>query len=623
VLSPLGLPTPRAWGVNPLADIDDILLGALAERDAARRRRRLLSLDLTHVPRPATLSAIVAMLRSDSDLGGRTAAMEVLAALGDNANDVLRDLVSAENVGVRRLAVDVLGLIASPGSLPLLELAAADSNATVRAAALDGVARCRGVSATRILTAQLEVGTPPTVALAALLGLDQLGATVAPALAVRWLADSLTCAAALRLLGRTRHLDPVVPCLFASSRLRVRAAVLGLADGLERGGAIPRALGNAQAHATLVDVATTADWTAAGAAAIVLGHLGDLRGVAAAVGRDDNTKLLPALHRAVEVLERSDPGVGAALLDLANSAGKGADGDILIELTDAVRRRQLQRQVSRSVATPPALGDVEFQAFTNWFAAVAGLAVGQDAKARIQARLLPRLEARGATTFGGYLGLLEVDAGEAAAAIDAVTIHETYFFREHASLDALRREIGPALGKSGGNVDVWSAGCSSGEEPYTLAGILWELQKSRQLTDFSVLGTDVSPTSIAAAMRGTYGARSFRQRVPEDDEGLFDIDGDGFRRPRSELRQRVRFQMLNLCDEAAVASLPQFDLIFCRNVLIYLTPSARRTVLQSFHDHLRPGGALVLGHSESLLHVENPFGLWPLHRGLAYRRSAS
>lgn len=606
-----------------MADIDDVLLGALAERDAARRRRRLVALDPTNVPRPATMAAIVAVLRSDSDLGARTAAMEVLAALGDNANDVLRELVTADNVGVRRLAVDVLGLIALPGSLPLLELAAADSNATVRAAALDGVARCRGVNATRILTAQLEVGTPPTVALAALLGLDQLGATIAPALAVRWLDDSLTCAAALRLLGRARHLEPVVPSLFASSRLRVRAAVLGLADGLERGSNIPGALGSAEARAKLMEVSRTADWTAAGAAAIVLGHLGDLRGVAAAVGRDDNTKLLPALHRAVEVLERSDSRVGATLLDLANAAGTGAEGDILLELTDAVRRRQQHRQTSRSVATPPALEEGEFQAFAIWFATVAGLAVGPDARARVQARLLPRLEARGATTFSGYLGLLEVDASEAAAAIDAVTIHETYFFREHASLDALRREIGPALGKSGGSVDVWSAGCSSGEEPYTLAGILWELQKSRLLTDFSVLGTDVSPTSIAAAVRGTYGARSFRQRVPEDDEGLFDIDSDGLRRPRSELRQRVRFQTLNLCDEAAVASLPQFDLIFCRNVLIYLTPSARRTVLQSFYDHLRPGGALVLGHSESLLHVENPFGLWPLHRGLAYRRSAT
>ena len=609
-------------GGNPLADNDDLLLGALVERDASRRRRRLLSLDPTQAPQAGTLSAIVTVLRTDTELGARTAAMEALAAVGDHANSVLAGLLSDENVGVRRLAVDVLGLIALPGSLPLLETATGDVSATVRAAALDGVARCRGAGAIRILTGQLGAGTPPTVALAALLGLDQLGVTVSPALATRWLDDSLTCSAALRLLGRAKHLEIIAPSLFAVSRLRVRAAVLGLADGLERGGNAPRELSDEPARAQLGEVARTADWTAAGAAAIVLGHLGDLRGVTVAIGRDDNAKLLPAMHRAVELVERRDPTVCSALQVLAGAAGSGPEGDMLVELMDAARRRQQQRQASRAVATAPGLHAAEYQAFITWFAQAAGLALGPDARARVEARLMPRLEARGATTFSGYLALLETDPTEAAAAIDAVTIHETYFFRELPSLDALRREIGPTLGKNGRIIDVWSAGCSSGEEPYTLAAILWELQKTGQVADFSVLGTDVSPVSIAAAMRGAYGPRSFRQRLVDDEEGLFDTDSEGLRRPRSELRQRVRFQVLNLCDEASVASLPQFDLIFCRNVLIYLTPLARSSVLQSFHDHLRPGGALVLGHSESLLHVENPFGLWPLPRGLAYRRAA-
>jgi chemotaxis protein methyltransferase CheR len=109
--------------------------------------------------------------------------------------------------------------------------------------------------------------------------------------------------------------------------------------------------------------------------------------------------------------------------------------------------------------------------------------------------------------------------------------------------------------------------------------------------------------------------------LPEEEQ-YFELLGSGHRTPRADIRARVRFDLLNLVDGPGVASLPVFDVIFCRNVLIYLTPDARRTVLQRFYHRLRPGGALVLGHSESLLHVENPFGLWPLGRGLAYRRSA-
>lgn len=603
-----------------MADVDDVLLRALAEGDPARRRRLLAS--APSVPcAPTTVSRIVAALHDESDVGVRTAAMEVFAALGEQALPVLDDLLGDPHAGVRRLVVDVLGLMTTPKVLPLLRRAMVDQSLAVRSAALEGIARLDAAVAGPILADQLVAGVPAAVVLAALLGIEQLQVTVPTSSLRRWIEDPLTAGVALRLLGRAGEFADLMPALSSTSRLRVRAGIIGLADGLERGRRLAPGSLNATMRAKLAAHIVGADVDAAVAAVIVLAHVGDLGGVAAALGRTDLTRLLPAMHRAVALAQGLGVAVEPALSAMATGPASPAL-DVVKELQDAARRRvgRGAPDPTTTRAAPAVFSSASFAALTAWLAREAGLAFADDARSRLEARLLPRLEVRGASSLAAYLELLQRDPDEAAIAIDAVTVHETYFFREPASLDGLRDDIAPVLGAGGRPLHVWSAGCSSGEEPFTIAMILAGLTRDGRCGGYEVLGTDVSPASIAHARRGIYGTRSFRARLTTDEAAWFEHHPDGSLAPRADLRQRVRFSQLNLVDTAAVAKLPVFDVIFCRNVLIYLTPAARGLVLQAFFRHLRPGGALVLGHSESLLHVENPFELWPLKRGLAYRR---
>lgn len=602
-----------------MADIDDVLLRALGEGDPARRRRLLASAPSGPCA-SSTVARIVQALHDDTDVGIRTAAMEVFAAVGEQALPVLDGLLDDPQAGVRRLVVDVLCLMTTtPKALPLLRRAMVDQSLAVRSAALEGIARFDAAIAAPILADQLIAGVPAAVALAALLGIEQLQASVPPSSLRRWVDDPLTAGVALRLLGRAGEFGDLMPAMSSPSRLRVRAAVIGLADGLERGRRFTPGMLDATTRARLAASIGEADVDAAAAAVGVLAHAGDLGGVAAALGRNDLTRLLPAMHRAVAVAQGLGVAVEPALSAMAAVTTLPAL-DVVKELQDAARRRAGRGAADAPPTAPAVFSTAAYASLTAWLAREAGLAFGEDARSRLEARLMPRLEARGATTLGEYVELLQRDPDEAVTAIDAVTVHETYFFREPASLEGLRDDIGPALGAGGRPIHVWSAGCSSGEEPYTVGMILTALEREGRCRAWDVLGTDVSPASIAHARRGVYGPRSFRSRLTPNEAASFEQLADGALMPRANIRDRVRFATLNLVDTAAVSRLPLFDLIFCRNVLIYLTPAARGLVLQAFFRHLRPGGALVLGHSESLLHVENPFGIWPLKRGLAYRR---
>ena len=267
------------------------------------------------------------------------------------------------------------------------------------------------------------------------------------------------------------------------------------------------------------------------------------------------------------------------------------------------------------------LGEAEFLRLSRWFERTAGLLLTSEARARVEARLADRLEATRRGDFNRYIALLESgDLDERAAAIESVTVHETYFFREPATLDGFRDEIVPLLSNRQRLFRVWSAGCSTGEEAFTLAILLEGLKADGVVADYEVWGTDVSPGVLQRAREALYQPRSFR-RVLEKEELAWFVESERGRSPLPRVHRQVRFQTLNLIDTTAVAALPAFDVVFCRNVLIYFSAAARARAVDAFHDRLRPGGALVLGHSESLLHVENPFTPWPLRRGLAYRRS--
>lgn len=261
------------------------------------------------------------------------------------------------------------------------------------------------------------------------------------------------------------------------------------------------------------------------------------------------------------------------------------------------------------------LEDEEF----DWLAArirqVCGIALGPSKRTMLEGRLRRRLRALELDSFAEYVDLLAdpvYGQGELAELVDAVVTNQTAFFRERAHFDYLAEEGLARLAAAGagrqGPLQAWSAACSSGEEAWSLAMLLAEAAPALLPRGFAVLGTDIARGVLEQARRAIY-PESAAAPIPPDlrrrhllrsrDRGL------GLVRIAPELRERVRFEQRNLLDPHDHPP-STFDLVFCRNVLIYFRPEDQRRVLLGLCRHLRPGGILCLGHTDSIAGLTLP-----------------
>ncbi|MBI5497167.1 MAG: protein-glutamate O-methyltransferase CheR [Deltaproteobacteria bacterium] len=276
----------------------------------------------------------------------------------------------------------------------------------------------------------------------------------------------------------------------------------------------------------------------------------------------------------------------------------------------------------------PVMSVEEFRAFRRLLADAAGLAFEDGARERLERRLLERLEATASRDFTDYL--LKVSRGpapnpELERMLEMCVTHETYFFREPRQLRALEHEIVPNLVEYGRRVGrrrlrIWSAGCSTGEEVYTLAIVL---MRQPQLAgwDLEVLGTDLSQRALQRARRAVYGHSSFRETEPAVLDRYFSRIGTDQWEVRREVRDLCTWGRLNLWNSGDLAAVGYMDVVLCRNVLIYFDRDGKRRVIEALFDRLRPGGWLLLGHSESLLQVPTRFEAVSLANDLVYRRA--
>jgi chemotaxis protein methyltransferase CheR len=253
-----------------------------------------------------------------------------------------------------------------------------------------------------------------------------------------------------------------------------------------------------------------------------------------------------------------------------------------------------------------------------------GLSYGLDSSFFLERRLGPRLDALGLSSYHEYYHYLRYDPGgpsELEELVERLTTHETYLFREQYQLEAFQEEILPELPQrlaSRRRLTIWSAGCSTGEEVYTLAMILREDERFRDWRT-RVVGSDISRKVVAHARRGAYGSSSFRTTTDYFQQRYF-REQDGRHQIRDEIRSMCSFGQLNLLATDRFHVLGECDVIFCRNVLMYLSSEARQRIVEAFYDTLAPGGYLLLGHSESLLNVTTRFDLVHLAKDLVYRR---
>jgi len=212
---------------------------------------------------------------------------------------------------------------------------------------------------------------------------------------------------------------------------------------------------------------------------------------------------------------------------------------------------------------------------------------------------------------------------ELVALLNEITIGETCFFRNQPQLDALRHVVIPNILQAKSNLPlrrlrIWSAGCSTGEEPYTLRMLTLE-EAGGQLKDWSteILATDLNERSLAHAQQGVYGDYSTRHLAPSYRSKYF-VPLDDKLQVNAIARSNISFTRLNLSDDSRMTFMKSMDAIFCCNVLIYFDLASKRRVIQHFFNNLLPHGYLFLGHSESLYGVNDDFRLVHLPGATAY-----
>jgi chemotaxis protein methyltransferase CheR len=255
-----------------------------------------------------------------------------------------------------------------------------------------------------------------------------------------------------------------------------------------------------------------------------------------------------------------------------------------------------------------------------------GILVRDDMKFVMERRLWPRLEALGLEDYGAYHRYLRYDThrkAELEGAIEALTTNETYFFREPLQLRAFSEELLPLLAARNERtrrLRIWSAGCASGEEAYTIAMLVKSSGLFDPGWDVEVYGTDISKRVLATARKAEFGPSSMRATPPDLALRFFDPVPPNRKKVKEEIRALVSFGHLNLLDAEMSQLVSRMDVIFCRNVMIYFDPPARRRVLKVFYEKLHEGGYLLLGHSESLISLTADFELVHLKNDLVYRR---
>jgi chemotaxis protein methyltransferase CheR len=276
----------------------------------------------------------------------------------------------------------------------------------------------------------------------------------------------------------------------------------------------------------------------------------------------------------------------------------------------------------------------EFRLLRDLFASRTGLHFGPESRFTLERRLRERLIVLKLATFAEYHHYLRFGGRapeEWDEAIDLLTTNETYFFREQRQLRAFQHEVLPMLhaqARGRRRLAIWSAGCATGEEAYTI-GILVHTSRlfprdpaSAQRWDVRIYGSDISRRCVAAARRGVYTESSFRVTTSDMRRAFFQERPDGWH-VAEVIRQMCHFGQMSLLDEDRSRVLGKADAIFCRNVLIYFDPRARKAAIEVLYDRLNPGGVLLLGHSESLLNVSTAFELLHLKDDLVYRKPLS
>ena len=254
------------------------------------------------------------------------------------------------------------------------------------------------------------------------------------------------------------------------------------------------------------------------------------------------------------------------------------------------------------------LGDKDFHRLSTFIISNYGIKLPPSKKTLVQCRLQKRLKAYNMISFGDYIDFLFSSAGrekELSNMINEISTNKTDFFREPIHFDFLSQTgLNEYLSKTGKRrISVWSAGCSSGEEPYTIAVILKEYARLEHYIDFTITATDISTKVLQEGMQGIYHEKKISEIPYSIKKEYFQKGKNSFKqqvRVNSDIRKTVNFQHFNLLS-SDYTHFGMFDIIFCRNVLIYFERAIQYRIINKLCNQLNSGGYLFLGHSDTTM----------------------
>jgi chemotaxis protein methyltransferase CheR len=274
----------------------------------------------------------------------------------------------------------------------------------------------------------------------------------------------------------------------------------------------------------------------------------------------------------------------------------------------------------------PALTEDEFRRLCDFLYRRTGMVFTEAKRYYVERRVVERMSTTGSPSFGYYFTQLRADAsGEIEQFINAFTVNETYFYREDHQLKCLTTDLLTQRvrhKRPGDAVRIWSAPCSTGEEPYSIA--MWLLENWSLVDDYEIeiIGSDIDTKVLEMAREGHFGKRALMRLSPELIAKYFTTVNDEQWKIIDDLRESVQFSPVNIVEPNETKPFGQFDVIFCRNVLIYFDDASRRMAAENLYENLMPGGFICLGHTESMSRISPLFEVSRFTDAIVYHRPA-
>jgi chemotaxis protein methyltransferase CheR len=272
----------------------------------------------------------------------------------------------------------------------------------------------------------------------------------------------------------------------------------------------------------------------------------------------------------------------------------------------------------------PALTEEEFRRLCEFLYRRTGMVFTETKRYYVERRVVERMIENRSSSFANYFALLRADTrGEIEQIINAFTVNETYFYREDHQLQCLSADLLASRirnKRKGEPIRIWSAPCSTGEEPYSIA--MWLLENWLLVDDYEIeiIGSDIDTAVLEAARQGVFGKRALMRLSPYLVSKYFSQIAEDKWQIIEDLRESVRFSEVNIVEASQTRRYGQFDVIFCRNVLIYFDDTSRRIAAENLYENLLPGGFICLGHTESMSRISSLFDVARFDDAIVYQR---